>query len=399
MKRVLTTMTCSLLVLGVSTIALSAEWEMVTGEQALRSFMSGTTLEWEEPGGGKSRGEYYADGTGTLHAWGASIPRTWEVKGDQICFTAGKVTECWQLEKNTADSTLYRSHNVATGEITEIRMSRDGEKATLQGAAKSAGNEGGTAAPSADEMAALLANPSSPVANLTFKNQIISYDGDLPDAGNQTNYQLFFQPILPFPLANGDQIVWRSGIKYISDKPIIANGGFEGESGLSDWDNEIVYVKNTKGGFIGAGSFLSFPTGTDSRLTSGRWLLGPEFVVGKVIPSKFVFTGVLSHAWDVAGWTDTNVSNTTISPIAVFLLGNGWDFGTFGVMNYDWESEQWTVPLNLGVGRTLILSGRPWKFQVEVDYYVEKPDAFGPDWMISLNIIPVVENKLANLFK
>ena len=56
------------------------------------------------------------------------------------------------------------------------------------------------------------------------------------------------------------------------------------------------------------------------------------------------------------------------------------------------------VPLQVNAGKTVVWNGRPWKLSVEVNYYVEKSDAFGPEWMISLNIAPVVENGLATLF-
>jgi hypothetical protein len=36
---------------------------------------------------------------------------------------------------------------------------------------------------------------------------------------------------------------------------------------------------------------------------------------------------------------------------------------------------------------------------MEINYYIEQPDAFGPDWMIGINITPVVENILVSWFK
>jgi len=36
----------------------------------------------------------------------------------------------------------------------------------------------------------------------------------------------------------------------------------------------------------------------------------------------------------------------------------------------------------------------PVKLELEANYYVEQPDAFGPEWMISFNITPVVTNFL-----
>jgi len=41
----------------------------------------------------------------------------------------------------------------------------------------------------------------------------------------------------------------------------------------------------------------------------------------------------------------------------------------------------------------------PVKLAVEVNYYVERPDAFGPRWMVGLNITPVVPNFVETWFK
>ena len=106
MRRLLTTVAVVSYVLSLTALAQSAEWQPVTGNQDLRNFMSGLKAERTLPNGEVSRGEYNPDGTGTLYSWGAAIPRTWEVKGnDQICVTAERTTTCYQIEKNTADPT------------------------------------------------------------------------------------------------------------------------------------------------------------------------------------------------------------------------------------------------------------------------------------------------------
>jgi hypothetical protein len=52
------------------------------------------------------------------------------------------------------------------------------------------------------------------------------------------------------------------------------------------------------------------------------------------------------------------------------------------------------------VGKTVIqANGRPWKLGLEVNYYTEKPDSFGPEWMVGFSIAPVIENPLAKWFK
>ncbi len=72
--------------------------------------------------------------------------------------------------------------------------------------------------------------------------------------------------------------------------------------------------------------------------------------------------------------------------------GNARTAGTSPIGNYNWESSEWTIPINLVVSKTVLLGKTPWKFELETNYYVEQPDAFGPQWMIGFNISPVVKN-------
>jgi hypothetical protein len=89
LRRLQAIVLSSLLVVSAVAVAQGNEWIPVAGTEALQNYMSGMKAERKLPNGDMSRGEYNPDGTGTLYSWGASIPRTWAVKGeDQICITA-----------------------------------------------------------------------------------------------------------------------------------------------------------------------------------------------------------------------------------------------------------------------------------------------------------------------
>ena len=105
-----------------------------------------------------------------------------------------------------------------------------------------------------------------------------------------------------------------------------------------------------------------------------------------------------NHQWDVAGWGDSPVNLSSMQVFATLLPSGGWNVGTSPIMTYNWETEDWTIPLNLTVGKTVILGGKPWKLSAEINYYVERPDAFAAEWMLGVNITPVVENVFASLF-
>jgi hypothetical protein len=379
-------------------LARAGEWEPVTGAENLRSFLSHVKAELTLPSGEIIRGEYSADGTGILYAWGAAIPRTWTIKGDdQYCVTAERTTLCYELERNTADRNLYRSRDVATGRVAEFQVAA--ERAVATEATKAPGGEGGAAAPSAEELAAELSNPNTAVATMTFKNQFRWFEGDLPDADGQSSYTLLFQPGLPFVLSSGAKILWRPAVPIIVDQPVFNSetGRFEGKSGLGDIAFDLAYAPKVDPSLMLAFGFItSLPTATNN-LGTDRWTLGPELLIGKITP-KWLLGMFPNHQWDIGGSGDADINMTSIQAFYTYLLGGGWSVGTGPTMTYNWESEQWTVPLQINAGKTVVWGGRPWKLSGEVNYYVEKADAFGPEWMVGLNIAPVVKNGLAGWF-
>ena len=259
----------------------------------------------------------------------------------------------------------------------------------------------GPTALSAEEAAKELANPNTALATLNFKNQIHFFDGDLPDADNQVGYTLLFQPSFPFPLENGNTIFFRPGIPLHVNQPVfdLSSQSFDDEFGLGDIGFDLAYGRTTPSGeILAAGMAGTLPTATSSGLGRGQLTLGPEVLVG-VVRDWGVVVVIANHQWDIGGWGDLPVSLTTVQPVSTFLLGDGWTVGSAPIITYDWNADQWTVPLNLTVGKTAMLGSGTWKFSIEINYYFEQPDSFGPEWMIGINISPVVENFLAGLFE
>ena len=66
--------------------------------------------------------------------------------------------------------------------------------------------------------------------------------------------------------------------------------------------------------------------------------------------------------------------------------------GTKPIINYDWKAEEWTVPLNLSISKTFMVGKMPLKLALDMNYYIDQPDLFGPKWMVGFEITPVVPN-------
>jgi hypothetical protein len=141
----------------------------------------------------------------------------------------------------------------------------------------------------------------------------------------------------------------------------------------------------------------TLPTASDSDIAGKQLRLGPELLVAKF--EQWGLYGLFpSHQWDVSGWSDKNFSASQLQIFLISLPGGGWSVGTTPILSYDWEAEDWTIPLNLTVGKTIKVGSLPLKLALELNYYVEQPDAFGPEWMVSFNITPVVENIFEKMF-
>jgi len=259
----------------------------------------------------------------------------------------------------------------------------------------------------ADELAKELNNPNNDVAKLTFKNQYRWYTGDLPDADSQDNYTLLFQPVFPFGLGQTEDhksvLFFRPAIPFVSDQPVpaVKNGGFgwDTASGMGDIVFDLAYGRTYKSGWVGlAGIVGTLPAATDDDLKGKQLRLGPEAVFGYV--QKWGLLAVFpSHQWDVYGWSegeDYDYNTTTLQTFAMFTPGGGWSVGTQPIMTYDWENEHWTVPLNLFISKTVLFDKMPFKFDLDINYYVEQPDDFGPEWMVGFNISPIVPNFISN---
>ena len=96
--------------------------------------------------------------------------------------------------------------------------------------------------------------------------------------------------------------------------------------------------------------------------------------------------GMLANQiWSVGGDNnDPNISATFLQPFVTYTTKTHTTFGLNAESTYDWENNQWTVPLNLSVSQILKIGKQPVSVQVGGRYYAEGPDG-GADWGLRVN--------------
>jgi hypothetical protein len=369
-------------------------WVAFSGAETLQQFVSGATAEIELRPDVTAIGKYFADGTAEIEAWDETFDRTWEVVGeDQVCYSSFTETNCYTFEQNLDTPNQYRSRHTETGEVVIFQVTSTNP--TVVGESDDQPAAGGLASPSAEEIAAQLANPNSTLGTMNVTFDYVAYDGDLPDASNQDAVRATFQPSLPYPLSPTTNLFVRPAIPIIINQDVPNLGGGYQSKGvdLGDISFDSLIAKSLPiGAVVGVGVVGTIPTATSDALGLDQWLLGPEAIAAVV--RKWGVVGILvSHQWDVAGEDDFDTSITGGQYFYAINLTKGWQLNGSPIYSYNHEAksgDEWTLPIAIGLTKTSIINNRPWKFGVQYWHYIESPSLFGPDWQIRFTVSPVV---------
>ena len=275
-----------------------------------------------------------------------------------------------------------------------------------------------------DKIALELENPVTGLRSIAWDMKYTTFQGDLPEADDQSMYSSVFTPSWPIRLSNGKHLLLRATIAINGDTPgwkpdfwidypqwlvrqvpdLDETAGAFG-SGHGHMDNlgfDIGYGGVDEDGVISMiGVANVAPTSDDQSAMRKQWLIGPEFAIGKL--TDWGLYGVrakhLTAIW--SGDSEQNIeydtNETTLKLFFAYSLGNGWQIEANPTILYDWEAvsgNEWTVPVGAGVSKTFMLGSIPLQLGLEAQRHVVSPDRFGPDWLVNLNVTPVLSTRL-----
>lgn len=272
---------------------------------------------------------------------------------------------------------------------------------------------------SADELNTKTANPLGGDF-MIWQNQINLdwQDGDIVSSGDDPNSVTHvFQPVMPFALDEtiGENwlAVFRPTLPIVYSADLPSGSGatpgtarFSNENGIGDLVlfglvGQSIPQKDTifgDGDFVWAAGVTSqVPTGSD-KFSKDVWQVGPAGSLA--FPGKdWSFAVLGQHFWDVADAGDNPQDiNQTLMQLFYFKnLPGGWSIGGQPTIVYDWETEELTAPIGLGVNKVVFLGKLPVKTGIEAQYYIDRPDAFGNEFKVLLTVSLITPNFVANL--
>jgi len=219
-------------------------------------------------------------------------------------------------------------------------------------------------------------NPIASLISLPLQNNF-DWGAGPDDDGFQ--YKLNVQPVIPISLSEDWNVISRTIVPYVYQENVI---GTSSQSGLADTGQSLFFspVNPTKGGWIwGAGPVLQLPTATDDLLGEEKWGAGPTAVVLQQ-EGHWTYGALVTHIWSFAGEDGrADVNRTFLQPFASYTTKTFTSLGLNTESTYDWEAEQWTVPINLFVQQLLKVGKQPISLQLGGRYYAEGPSG-APEW-------------------
>jgi len=251
--------------------------------------------------------------------------------------------------------------------------------------------------PSLEEIDRQLNNPLSKTWALTLQDNIGFNEGDLVDGTTYGNV-LFFQPLLPVPITKNLMFSGRPVFSLVTNPDVdFSTGESNGHTtGFGDLQLMTLVGPDKANGWVwGAGVTFKFPTASDPVLGQGKYQVGPAVMLlnmGRPWVYGFIFQHWSSFAGDDAR---PGTSFTDFQYIIRYLLPKAWSVGAGPSITYNHEAEaddRLTLPVGLGVTKTVRIGKMPAKLRAEIHYSVIRPDSYGEVWNFRLQFTPVIKS-------
>ena len=316
------------------------------------------------------------------------------------------------FDQNISNSVLQDTGNGGANDLPfHVADAGEKEKQSTQSSGR----------PDAALLSKKAANPISDVWLIWMQNDTALYTGDIVD-GSRTLNSFKLQPVMPIPVFGGDwNFLIRPVFQFQSvplDEDVGDLFGVNQETIITDrnlartaadpsgrttdlGDTALLTIAgpNKVDGFVwAAGITQIFPTASEDVTGQGKWQVGPAALLanfGKDVGDWNL--GLLAqHWWSVSG--SSKRQDTSLTDIQYFINYKASPTALIGMapnirINHEADSDdRYTVPIGLGYNELSFFGKLPFRWGVELQHSIVKPDNAGLDWNLRFYFIPILQN-------
>ena len=228
------------------------------------------------------------------------------------------------------------------------------------------------------ELAMQLVNPVARLISVPFQ---LNYDTNIGPENDGDRWTLNIQPVIPMSISQDWSIISRTILPVISQNDIFPGAG--SQDGIGDIVQSLFFSPNGVGahGWIwGAGPVFLLPSGSDDLLTTDKWAAGPTGVALKQ-QGPWTYGILANHLWSFAGDDDrADVNASFMQPFLTYTTSTAFTYGVQTESTYNWESEEWSVPINCFASKVTRVGNQMVSFTGGIRYWAESPDNGPEEW-------------------
>lgn len=228
----------------------------------------------------------------------------------------------------------------------------------------------------------VAAQANNPLANMTAFNIHNYYIGELTESDESAN-QGFLRFAKPVSVADTNWIV-RATLP-INTFPTAPDG--DKETGTGDFNIFGAYLFDTGNPAVsfGVGPLISAPTASKDELGSEKWSAGFANVLFNAGSPRFQYGYLLTWQHSFAGDSDRDDVNAgAFQPFAIYQLGGGTYLRSSGSWVYNFENDDYGVPLGVGIGQVIKKGKTVFNLFAEPQYSVADEGPGQPEWQVFL---------------
>jgi hypothetical protein len=233
------------------------------------------------------------------------------------------------------------------------------------------------------ELAQQLANPLASLVSVPLQYNQDQGVGSHDDRRRTLN----LQPVVPLRLGRRWKVISRTVLPLVEQEGAGRDGG--ALSGLGDVTQSWFFTpaaSSPSGWLVGAGPVAQAPSGTEERLTSDRWSVGPTAVAVRQA-GHWTYGGLANHLASFAGdERRAPVSSSFVQPFLAYVTATRTTVALNAEGTYDWRRSEWSVPLHLTVSQLLKLGPQPLNVFVAARYWATSPEGGPTGWGLRYGI-------------